>query len=254
MLSWPPSPDAWRACLKDGDIIVVLMPIEGAIAQAREVARRRCAELLDAFPGCFASRSATDGLAAVALAATARVGVDVERIDPRFTPDEELLDMALDPAERATLGRQQRQHFQRLWTCKESALKAAGAGLAAVALAATARVGVDVERIDPRFTPDEELLDMALDPTERATVARHDLHDFQRLWTRKESALKAAGAGLALRPASVHLGWDTEDWTCVDFDARASTVHVRSIASPPGFAAAVATLGAPRGVQVLTLD
>lgn len=187
MLSGPPSHDAWRACLKEGDIIVVLMPIEGAIARARDAARRRCTELLDAFPGCFASRSATAGLAAVALAATARVGVDVERIDPRFTPDDELLDMALDPAERATLGRQQRQHFQRLWTCKES-------------------------------------------------------------------ALKAAGAGLALRPASVHLGWNTEDWACVDFDARASTVHVRSIASPPDFAAAVATLGAPRGVQVLTLD
>ena len=187
MLSWPPSPDAWRACLKDGDIIVVLMPIEDAIARARDAARRRCAELLEAFPGCFASRSATAGLAAVALEATARIGVDVEHIDPRFTPDDELLEMALDAAERATYARQEQHRFQRLWTCKES-------------------------------------------------------------------ALKAAGAGLALLPASVHLGWDTEDWTCVDFDARASTVHVRSIASPPGFAAAVATLGAPRGVQVLTLD
>lgn len=187
MLSWPPSQDAWSSRLTNGDIIVVLLPVEGTVSIAREAGRRRCAEMLAAFPGHFASRSATVGLAAVALAATTRVGVDVERIDPEF---------ALD----------------------------------------------------------DDVLDMALDPTERATLARHDLHAFQQLWTRKESALKAAGAGLALRPASVHVGWDAEGWTCVDFEARASSAHVRSIAAPAGFVAAVATLGSPRGLQVLTLD
>lgn len=179
------SPDDWRASLSRGDIVVFMMPIEGPIGAARDVARQRCGQLLDAHPGHFASRSATPGLAAIALSRSARVGVDVERIDPCWTPDDALIDRALDPAERATIG-------------------------------------------------------------------AHDQAGFLRLWTCKESALKAAGVGLALPAASVHVGWRTDAWRCVDFGARASPAHVRSLAAPPGFAAAIATLDAPRDVCVVT--
>ncbi len=185
MLSWPPSHEDWQDCLSQGDIVVVLTTVSGPIAAARSVSRLQCKGLLEQFPGHLASRSATAGLAAVALSKATRIGVDVERIDPYLVLDAEFLEVALHLAERATIGR-------------------------------------------------------------RNPAA------FHRLWTRKESALKAAGVGLALPPATVHVGWDTEDWSSVGFGARASVASVRSLASPPGFAAAVATLGAPRGVQIVT--
>jgi 4'-phosphopantetheinyl transferase len=63
----------------------------------------------------------------------------------------------------------------------------------AVAVTAAGPVGVDVERTGP--IDYRRLLDQALTPDEARTV--HNGHDFFVYWTRKESALKATGEGLA---------------------------------------------------------
>lgn len=185
MLSWPPAVGRWAAYLSRGGIAVVLLPVGGPIGAARDASRRLCDELLEKLPRHHASRSATAGMAAVALSKSIRIGVDVERIDP---------DSSLDPG----------------------------------------------------------LLATALHPYELAAMQPLDAGRFLRLWTCKESALKAAGTGLALPAASVHVGWSTGGWTDVDFGGRASPVSARSLASPPGFAAAIATLGAPRDVRIVT--
>ncbi|MCO5125065.1 MAG: 4'-phosphopantetheinyl transferase superfamily protein [Rhizobacter sp.] len=185
MLSWPPSQETGRKCLSEGDIIVALISVPGPIAAARSASRQWCNEWLARFPDHFASRSATAGLAAVALSKATHIGIDVERIDPRLNCDDDLLNLALDPVERAGMRSPSPEAFTRLWTCKES-------------------------------------------------------------------ALKAAGVGLALPAATVHVGWQTCKWTTVGFGLRATSAQVCSLASPPGFAAAIATLGAPRSVRIVT--
>lgn len=184
MLSCPPSHDKRQAYLSSGGIIVAMLRVEGPIAAARSVSRQLCADLLGRFPDHLASRSATAGLSVVALSKSTRVGVDVERIDP---------DLKLDA----------------------------------------------------------ELLAAALHRDERATVQPHEVERFLQLWTCKESALKAAGVGLALPAATVHVGWNTRVWQAVSFGARASPAHVRSLAAPPGYVAAIATLGVKRDVRHL---
>lgn len=187
MLAWPPIAQAWHEHLAGGDIVVVLAPVAGPIADARSVSRQICSELLVRFPSHRTSRSATEGLAAAAISKSDHIGVDVEHIDPQFSLSAELLDTVLDPAERSMLATDPVATFHRVWTCKES-------------------------------------------------------------------ALKAAGVGLALAPSSVHVGCETDDWKAVDFGSRASPAWVRSLAAPPGFAIAIATLGALRNSRVLTVS
>jgi 4'-phosphopantetheinyl transferase len=83
-------------------------------------------------PPCF-SLSHTRGLAAAAVTAVGRLGVDVERIRrktdalalaERFFAPEEWEELAALPDS----GRR-REHFTRLWTFKEAYLKALGTGL-----------------------------------------------------------------------------------------------------------------------------
>jgi 4'-phosphopantetheinyl transferase len=71
-------------------------------------------------------------------------------------------------------------------------------------------VGVDVERVNPGqdlgiakhvFSPEELALLSATDPAERVA-------EFFRLWTLKESFLKALGSGFQTSPASVNLALD----------------------------------------------
>jgi 4'-phosphopantetheinyl transferase len=82
---------------------------------------------------------------------------------------------------------------------------------AAVAVATAPTVGVDIERHPPRL-PLDEVMAIAATPDERrqlesfAGAARQ--HAMLRLWTRKEAALKAFGAGLAIDPARIETGAD----------------------------------------------
>lgn len=174
----------WRACLARGGIAVALTSVDGPVTAARDAGRRNCEALQQLHPGHFVSRSATAGMSAIALSRTHRVGIDIERIDPGVQLDAGLLSAALHPDELAAMASRETAAFLRLWTCKEA-------------------------------------------------------------------ALKAAGAGLALRPATVPVGWETGDWTRVDFGSRASAASVRSLACAPGFAAAIATLGVPRDVRIV---
>ena len=83
-------------------------------------------------PPLHVSLSHTEGLVAVAVAQTADLGVDVERVDPRrravdiaehcFAPEETAALRAASPEARPAL-------FATLWTLKESYLKARGVGL-----------------------------------------------------------------------------------------------------------------------------
>lgn len=177
---------AWDECLACGDIVVLLATVAGPLADARRAARQVCVDLLDRFPGYRTSRSATAGLAAVAISRFDRIGVDVERFDPHLSLSPELLDAVLNPAERSM------------------------------------------------------------------SAATEEVAAFLQVWTCKESVLKAAGVGLALAPSTFHVGCETNDWSAVGFGSRASPAWVRSLTSPPGFAAAIATLGAPRKVRILT--
>lgn len=71
--------------------------------------------------------------------------------------------------------------------------------LALIALAGKGRIGVDLERICP--LPELDAMLQMLHPDERALVQStpeaQRLRRFYQLWTRKEAALKAHGAGLS---------------------------------------------------------
>lgn len=83
-------------------------------------------------PGCQFNLSHTRGLVSVAIAAHGRLGVDVEAIDPRKA-DLAVANAYFAPSEIALLRRMpeadQPAWFFRLWTLKESYIKAIGTGL-----------------------------------------------------------------------------------------------------------------------------
>jgi len=121
--------------------------------------------------------------------------------------------------------------------------RSATAGLAAAALCHRGRVGIDVERIRPELI-DEDLLRLAMHPTERAALRQQDAKGFYALWTRKEAVLKALGVGLALAPAMFVAPAAETGWTPCDVGSYGSA-RVRTIQAPPGFSAALAALDAP---------
>lgn len=124
--------------------------------------------------------------------------------------------------------------------------RSATAGLAAAALCQRCRVGIDVERIRPELI-DDDLLRLALHPAEQVGLRQLEAQDFYALWTRKEAVLKALGVGLALPPARfVATGAET-GWSRCDVGSYGSA-QVRAMQAPPGFCAAVATLGLPPGM------
>ena len=94
--------------------------------------------------------------------------------------------------------------------------------LVACALSTTARpIGLDVEHVRPIAAGDFELY---LSDDERAH-AGHDAQRFFALWTRKESVVKAHGAGLA-RLSEVELDghrarFDGTQWVLCDVDLAA---------------------------------
>jgi len=75
------------------------------------------------------------------------------------------------------------------------------AGLAVYAISRSREVGVDIERIDPKFAEDQ-IAERFFSPSEVAALRslRADLQTeaFFRCWTRKEAYVKARGSGLSL--------------------------------------------------------
>ncbi len=110
-------------------------------------------------------------------------------------------------------------------------------------------VGIDIERIDPRFAH-EQIPERFFSPREvaqlRALPADQQTAAFFRCWTRKEAYIKARGLGLALPLDSFDVslkpddppallrgagGWSVQDLSVQDFNV------------PPGYAAAVVANG-----------
>jgi 4'-phosphopantetheinyl transferase len=81
-------------------------------------------------------------------------------------------------------------------------------GMVGVAVGVGARFGLDVEPI--RDPPDAALLTATSTSRERAMVAASPspAREFARLWTRKESLLKALGTGLDTPPETVDVAGD----------------------------------------------
>lgn len=88
-------------------------------------------------------------LCAVAVIADCPVGVDVECIKPRTS---EHFDEVADAREWAILGGRSPQHFFRLWTAKEAALKSTGVGMAGWDDCRVIRV-IDDRRLTLTFDP-----------------------------------------------------------------------------------------------------
>jgi 4'-phosphopantetheinyl transferase len=110
----------------------------------------------------------------------------------------------------------------------------ASGGIGLVAVALGLRIGIDVERVAPW---DDAVLDegwlataekaalLALPPGDRAEATA-------RCWTRKESVLKAVGAGLTWPPEAMMVGLDS---------TRVADWSLTPVGVPPGFVATVAT-------------
>lgn len=132
-LPWP----ELRAALERGDIAVLLTECAPDIEAARAASRALCALAVAACDDAslHTSRSATPGLAAVALCRDAAVGIDVECIRPELI-DADLLQLALHPAENTALPQGDAQGFFELWTRKEAVLKALGLGVGSLDLTA----------------------------------------------------------------------------------------------------------------------
>lgn len=130
---------AWIADLQRGDTVLWLVEVPGGIEDARvvsrvmsrdisrDISRAVGAEALAA-PSLHVSRSATAGLAGVAMSVRSAVGVDVERIRPELV-DDDLLASVLHPQECHLQPADLERAFFSLWTRKEAVLKALGTGL-----------------------------------------------------------------------------------------------------------------------------
>jgi 4'-phosphopantetheinyl transferase len=109
-------------------------------------------------------------------------------------------------------------------------------GLGAIAVAAAAPVGIDLEHLAPIG---DGVTDAVLAPSERRVLAGLDAdraaEAFYRVWVRKEAILKAAGVGLSVppgelevplaaapcgRPLRLPLAFgEPSDWSLLDLDA-----------------------------------
>lgn len=120
--------------------------------------------------------------------------------------------------------------------------RSATTGLALVALCRVARLGVDVER-DVSPSDNTALHALSLHHEEDGTEIERSGGGFLGLWTRKEAALKALGAGLAIDPRLVRVGPAHPHWQPVGVEVDpVSPLMVRSLSVVPGFHVALAAL------------
>jgi 4'-phosphopantetheinyl transferase len=108
-----------------------------------------------------------------------------------------------------------------------------------IAIASVA-VGVDVEKINPHF-PYQEVLKQSFSESEKVFVGRHpaQLSAFYRLWTRKESFVKATAQGIDADFAHVPALDGQHQWQATHPNCVANWT-VSSFAAAPGYVAAVA--------------
>lgn len=226
--------------LERGAIVVLLRPLPQAELEAARAAARAlgawAAERFDP-TGLRLARSATAGLAAVALRRGGAVAVDVERLPP-LPIDPALWDAALHPDERCAL---------------------AGAGGAGDVAAAWAGA-----RPPERDVPGGAAAPAAGHARAPGTVGAPGTVDaaggFAAAWARKEALLKLLGVGLAVSPGGIALplpaprGWHRAaagvagagwvrllrgagaGWRCAVASDRPVAVQLVAAALPPAIA------------------
>jgi len=119
--------------------------------------------------------------------------------------------------------------------------------LAAVALTRAAPIGVDVEAVVERDTA--RLARLVLAPGERLDHAR----DFFTYWCRKESVVKATGAGLRVPLTEVVVSPADQPARLVSYRGEHLVASMRDVTVGAGYAAAVTVLAAG-DLTVETLD
>lgn len=123
-------------------------------------------------------------------------------------------------------------------------------GWAMLAVTRGREVGIDIERIDPRFAEDQ-IPERFFSPREVAQL--RGLPDgeqtaaFFRCWTRKEAYIKARGLGLALALDSFDVSLRPGDPPALQ---RAGNWSLQNLEAPAGYAAAIVAEGAAFTVSV----
>jgi 4'-phosphopantetheinyl transferase len=127
-----------------------------------------------------------------------------------------------------------------------------------VAVLPGAPVGVDVEELGgvPADGLDE-LAAAVLAPEEQAVLARQPAGRrtaaFATYWTRKEAAVKAAGSGITAPLDRLVVAPPSAPPRVLRWDGGPDRVELHDLAAPPGYAGALAVLGAA-GVVVEERD
>ncbi len=115
-------------------------------------------------------------------------------------------------------------------------------GLALLAVTRGRAVGVDAERVRPHADL-RAVADRFFTPRERAALAAWpDAQAFYRVWTRREAALKATGAGLAGR-VEVDASAAPCGWLISVEGGAASGWRSLDLSAPPGVQAALVVRG-----------
>ena len=122
-------------------------------------------------------------------------------------------------------------------------------------------IGVDIEWLGK--TVDTEVMsDFVLSDRERAAFRRLDPNDKQRAflqcWTQKEAYLKAVGLGLYISPATVEVGFGSEEAAglkTIAGDSRAAACwHIDLVVPREGYIGAVASQGSLWRKRVRAFD
>jgi 4'-phosphopantetheinyl transferase len=114
-----------------------------------------------------------------------------------------------------------------------------------IAVARGWQIGIDIERIVPvgNLT---ELVGKIAHPDEQSAFQlfeeRHKLKAFFRLWTRKESVLKAYSTGFSTDPRTIICGFDAgKSCDASSRNKNASSYQILNLDSPTGYCAALTT-------------
>jgi 4'-phosphopantetheinyl transferase len=111
-------------------------------------------------------------------------------------------------------------------------------------------VGVDIERIDPRFAQDQ-IPEQFFSPREveqlRSLPQREQTAAFFRCWTCKEAYIKARGLGLSLPLDSFDVSLRPDDPPAL---LRAGNWSIQNLEAPSGYAAAIVAEGGEFNVSI----